>query len=106
MKPCLLLDFEECVNIVLKQSIRVLEEVRRLSPVCSLSLVLSRVPKLPTSHEVFARRFCDGRALAEGYRHRYDITGTSIYPEYGKGGRGGMGHEEEAQNISPNKNTH
>ena len=60
----------------------------------------------PTSHEVFARRRCDGTVLAEGFQHRYDTSGTSIYPEYGKGGRGCIGHEEEARNISPNQSTH
>jgi hypothetical protein len=48
------------------------------------------------SREVSARRRCDGTVLAEGYRHRYGKVGTSIYPEYGKGGLGGIGHEEEA----------
>ena len=36
----------------------------------------------PTSHEVFARRRCDGTVLAEGFQHRYDTSGTSIYPEF------------------------
>jgi hypothetical protein len=110
LKPYLLLDFEERINIIFEQSIRACDrgnaKLRRFSPFCSLSLVLSRAPMSPTSHEVFARRRCDGRALAEGCQHRYGKVGTSIYPEYGKGGQGGIGHEEGAQNISPNQSTH
>ena len=60
----------------------------------------------PTPHDVFTRRRRDGRGLAEGCQHRHGKVGKSIYPEYSKGGRGGIGHEEEAQNISPNQSTH
>jgi hypothetical protein len=57
----------------------------------------------PTSHEVFTRHRRHGRALAEGCQHRHGKVGTSIYPEYSKGVRGGIGHEEKHRTFHQTK---